>query len=58
VILESWTEAKELKLGKTQAPIRVAMTGRTVGPPLFESIEILGRDETVRRLQNSITRLG
>jgi glutamyl-tRNA synthetase len=58
VILESWTEAKELKLGKTQAPIRVAMTGRTVGPPLFESIEILGRDETIRRLQNSITRLG
>jgi glutamyl-tRNA synthetase len=58
VILESWTEAKELKLGKTQAPIRVAMTGRTVGPPLFESIEILGRDETVRRLQNSMTRLG
>ena len=58
VILESWTEAHGLKLGKTQAPIRVAMTGRTVGPPLFESIEILGRDETVRRLQNSITRLG
>ena len=58
VILESWTEAHGLKLGKTQAPIRVAMTGRTVGPPLFESIEILGRDETIRRLQNSITRLG
>ena len=58
VILESWTEAHGLKLGKTQAPIRVAMTGRTVGPPLFESIEILSRDETIRRLQNSITRLG
>ena len=57
-ILESWTEAKELKLGKTQAPIRVAMTGRTVGPPLFESIEILGRNETIRRLQNSLSRLG
>jgi glutamyl-tRNA synthetase len=47
-----------LKLGKTQAPIRVAMTGRTVGPPLFESIEILGRDETIRRLQKSLSRLG
>ena len=34
-ILESWTEAHGLKLGKTQAPIRVAITGRTVGPPLF-----------------------
>ena len=57
-VLESWTEANELKLGKTQAPIRVAITGRTVGPPLFESIEVLGRDETIRRLQSAITRLG
>jgi len=39
-----------LKLGKAQAPIRVAVTGRTVGPPLFESLELLGRDETLRRL--------
>ena len=56
--LESWTEANELKLGKTQAPIRVAITGRTVGPPLFESIEVLGRDETIRRLQMAIARIG
>jgi glutamyl-tRNA synthetase len=56
--LETWTTARELKLGKTQAPIRVAITGRTVGPPLFESLEILGRDETVRRLTVALTRLG
>jgi glutamyl-tRNA synthetase len=57
-ILESWTEARDLKLGKTQAPIRVAVTGRTVGPPLFESIEILGREESLRRITASIARLG
>ena len=57
-ILETWTDANGLKLGKTQAPIRVAITGRTVGPPLFESLEILGRDETVRRLTAGIARLG
>ena len=57
-ILEQWTESRELKLGKTQAPIRVAMTGRTVGPPLFESMELLGRDESIRRLTNAINRLG
>ena len=56
--LESWTEANGLKLGKTQAPIRVAITGRTVGPPLFESIEVLGRDETLRRIQSAIARIG
>jgi glutamyl-tRNA synthetase len=57
-ILETWTEANGLKLGKTQAPIRVAITGRTVGPPLFESLEILGREETIRRLTAGIVRLG
>jgi glutamyl-tRNA synthetase len=56
-ILEQWTESRELKLGKTQAPIRVAITGRTVGPPLFESIELLGREESHRRLTNAINRL-
>jgi glutamyl-tRNA synthetase len=41
----------ELKAGKAQAPVRVAALGRAVGPPLFESLELLGREETVRRLQ-------
>ena len=44
-------DAAGLKLGKAQAPIRVAVTGRTVGPPLFESLEVLGRDRTLSRLR-------
>ncbi len=47
-----------LKLGKAQAPVRVAITGRTVGPPLIEAIELLGRDETRRRLREAIDRFG
>lgn len=43
--------ARELKLGKTQAPVRVAVTGRAVGLPLFESLEVLGREPTLRRLR-------
>jgi len=31
-------------------PVRVAVTGRTVSPPLFESLELLGRDRTLARL--------
>lgn len=57
-LLEVFTESRGLKLGKTQAPVRVAITGRTVGPPLFESMEILGRDECVRRLTSARDRLG
>jgi glutamyl-tRNA synthetase len=45
-------------LGKAQAPIRVAVTGKRVGPPLFESLEVLGRDETRRRIAIALQRLG
>ena len=57
-VLDVFTESRGLKLGKTQAPVRVAITGRTVGPPLFESMEILGRDECVRRISSAVQRLG
>ncbi|MEV5831388.1 glutamate--tRNA ligase [Spirillospora sp. NPDC052242] len=48
--LERVGQEHGLKLGKTQAPVRVAVTGRTVGLPLFESLEILGRDRTLARI--------
>ncbi len=47
----------EIKLGKAQALPRVAVTGRSVGPPLFEALEVLGQAETCRRLQAGVTRL-
>jgi len=49
--VESVGEARGVKLGKVQAPLRVAVTGRSVGPPLFESLEVLGRDEVLRRVR-------
>jgi glutamyl-tRNA synthetase len=45
------------KLGKATGPIRVAVTGRAVGPPLFESLEVLGRERTLARLQAARQRL-
>jgi glutamyl-tRNA synthetase len=45
------------KLGKAQAPIRVAVMGRTRGLPLFDSLAVLGRDETRRRLVAALGRL-
>jgi len=44
-------ERHGLKLGKAQAPVRLAVTGRKVGPPLFEALEILGRDVVLGRLR-------
>jgi glutamyl-tRNA synthetase len=34
-------------------PVRVAVTGRRISPPLFESLELLGRDTTLRRLHSA-----
>ncbi|MFV0315354.1 MAG: glutamate--tRNA ligase [Microthrixaceae bacterium] len=56
----TFTLAEELGANrrKFQAPIRVALTGRRVGPPLFESMSILGRDEVLRRLGSAREHLG
>jgi glutamyl-tRNA synthetase len=56
-VLERVGTSHGIKLGKAQAPVRVAVTGRSVGPPLFESLEVLGRDETLRRLQAAVAKL-
>jgi glutamyl-tRNA synthetase len=45
------------KLAKAQAPIRVAITGKRVGPPLFESMAILGREKVLERLRGARARL-
>jgi glutamyl-tRNA synthetase len=54
VAVEAVGEARGVKLGKLQAPLRVAVTGRSVGPPLFESLEVLGRDEVLRRVRAAL----
>jgi glutamyl-tRNA synthetase len=51
-------DAGVAQLAKAQAPVRLAVTGRSVGPPLWESLELLGRDHTVARLRAALTRLG
>ena len=43
----------ELKPRKAFGPIRVAATGATVSPPLFESLELLGRDRSLQRLRGA-----
>jgi glutamyl-tRNA synthetase len=47
-------DGMELKPRKAFAPVRVAVTGRTVSPPLYESMELLGRDRTLARLRRPI----
>ncbi len=47
--------AHDLALGKLAQPVRVAVTGGTVSPGIFEVLDILGRERTIRRLQAAMT---
>ena len=47
-------EERELKLGKIAQPVRVALTGGTVSPGIFEVMDILGKDEVLKRLNAAI----
>jgi glutamyl-tRNA synthetase len=51
--LRALAEERDLKPKKAFQPIRAAVTGTLISPPLFESLEILGRDETVARLNDA-----
>jgi len=43
-----------LKLGKIAQPVRVALTGRTASPGIFEIIEIIGREKVLKRLAKAV----
>lgn len=49
-------EEEGLKMGQLAQPVRVALTGRTASPGLFDVMEILGRDRTLHRLREGIDR--
>ncbi|TSA51699.1 MAG: glutamate--tRNA ligase [Actinobacteria bacterium] len=56
IAVETVGAKHDVKLGKLQGPLRIAITGRSVGPPLFEPIELLGRDESLRRIKSALAR--
>jgi glutamyl-tRNA synthetase len=49
-------DAGVTQIRKAQEPVRLAITGRSVGPPLWESIEALGRDRTLDRIADALRR--
>ncbi len=49
-------EEEGVKMGQLAQPVRVALTGRTASPGLFDVMEVLGRDRTLFRLRQGIQR--
>ena len=51
-VVRDFAESAGLKLGKIAQPLRAALTGTTVSPPVFDVMAVLGRDETLARLRD------
>jgi len=56
-VLAAVAEKSGVKLGKVAQPLRVALTGGTVSPGIFEVMDVLGRDEVLRRLAAAAARI-
>jgi len=52
--VRDFAQAESLGLGKVAQPLRVALTGRTVSPSVFDMMAILGRDETLARIGDRV----
>ena len=56
--IEARAEQAGVGMGKVAQPIRVAVSGGSVSPPIDQTLEILGRDQTVKRLDRAIAFIG
>jgi glutamyl-tRNA synthetase len=56
--VKTYAEQKQLGLGKVAQPLRVAVTGGTVSPPIFESIQFLGQAATLARIDRCLAAVG
>ena len=50
--VRAFAEATGQKLGKVAQPLRAALTGRTVSPPVFDVMAVLGREEALARIRD------
>jgi glutamyl-tRNA synthetase len=53
-MLRRLAEEKQVGLGKVAQPLRVAICGNTVSPPIFDSIQLLGKERTFKRIDNTL----
>ncbi|WP_218597886.1 glutamate--tRNA ligase [Polaribacter sp. NJDZ03] len=56
-IVKEWISGKEIGFGKVMQPLRLSLVGKLAGPHLFDIIAMIGKEETVKRLENAIEKL-
>ena len=54
-IVKDWMTQNEIGMGKVMQPFRLSLVGALKGPHLFDIVELIGKDETIKRLEKAIT---
>ncbi|MFL9845161.1 glutamate--tRNA ligase, partial [Flavobacterium rhizosphaerae] len=57
-VLKAWIAEKGIGMGKVMAPLRLSLVGELSGPHLFDIIELIGKQETIDRINKAVDILG
>lgn len=57
-LIKTFCEQNDVGMGKVAQPLRVAISGTTVTPPIDATLEILGRDRTLKRIELCLAKFG
>jgi len=56
-IVRDWMTTNEIGMGKVMQPFRLSLVGALKGPHLFDIVELIGKDETIKRIEKAIVTL-
>jgi glutamyl-tRNA synthetase len=56
-IVKDWMTQNEIGMGKVMQPVRLSLVGALKGPHLFDIVELIGKEETIKRLEKAIATL-
>jgi glutamyl-tRNA synthetase len=56
-IVKDWMTKNEIGMGKVMQPFRLSLVGALKGPHLFDIVEVIGKQETITRIQNAIDKI-
>ena len=56
-VVKEWITAKEIGFGKVMQPFRLSLVGAMKGPHLFDIASMIGKEETIKRIENAITNI-
>ena len=57
IIVKDWMTKNEIGMGKVMQPFRLSLVGALKGPHLFDIVELIGKEETIKRIEKAIEKL-